>query len=428
MSKCQKCGTDIPDNVKFCPECGANASGSSTSGSVIMRCKQCNGTLNMEREGDILSCPYCGSKELLLDSDSVAVEKIKQQTEFRKWEREDLKEEKIKKEQQERKYKFGAFGVISIICAVFFGIMALTRFINVVDAWGVFAGIVALIGFLAFVTSVMYRRGIIKTDKSYLATVIMIGGFVLFIPFFILNAQVGKANSAYNSSKQELIEFKWPDSELASMLPEPKSTYGQILTDSTESLWIKVSKTSQSDFDEYISQCKEKGFTENYNRSSTSYTAENKEKYNLNLYLYDNEMNISLNKPTSETTVSAKATDSTEKETQKPTEKPTEAPKEPENKPESKSIADIGVVTPSFKETMDSYEAFFDSYIEFTKKYKENPGDLTMISEYADYMSKYTDYMSKLTAIDTDTLSVADLAYYNEVHTRILKKIAEAEE
>ena len=73
---------------------------------------------------------------------------------------------------------------------------------------------------------------------------------------------------------------------------------------------------------------------------------------------------------------------------------------------------------------MDSYEAFFDSYIEFMKKYKENPGDLTMISEYADYMSKYTDYMSKLTAMDTTTLSVADLAYYNEVHSRILKKMA----
>ena len=48
-----------------------------------------------------------------------------------------------------------------------------------------------------------------------------------------------------------------------------------------------------------------------------------------------------------------------------------------------------------------------------------------MISEYADYMSKYTNYMSKLTAIDTTTLSVADLAYYNEVHSRILKKMAE---
>ena len=51
-----------------------------------------------------------------------------------------------------------------------------------------------------------------------------------------------------------------------------------------------------------------------------------------------------------------------------------------------------------------------------------------MISEYADYMSKYTDYMSKLSAVDTDTLSTADLAYYTEVHARILKKMAEVGE
>ena len=80
-----------------------------------MKCQQCSGTLTMDKEGDILVCPYCGSKELLLDSENVAVEKIKQQTEFKKWEREDQKEQQKKKEEQEHKYKFGAFGVISII-------------------------------------------------------------------------------------------------------------------------------------------------------------------------------------------------------------------------------------------------------------------------------------------------------------------------
>ena len=189
MSKCKKCGAEIPDNVKFCPECEAESSGTSVNGRIVMKCQQCSGTLTIDKEGDILVCPYCGSKELLLDSENVAVEKIKQQTEFKKWEREDQKEQQKKKEEQEHKYKFGAFGVISIICAVFFGLMALLRFTSIVDAWGVIAGITALIGFLAFVASIMFRRGIIKTDKSYLATVIMIGGFLLFIPFFIFNSQ-----------------------------------------------------------------------------------------------------------------------------------------------------------------------------------------------------------------------------------------------
>ena len=108
--------------------------------------------------------------------------------------------------------------------------------------------------------------------------------------------------------------------------------------------------------------------------------------------------------------------------------KPTQAPTKSPEKQASKADTDSDSVTPSFKETMDSYEAFFDEYIAFMKRYKENPGDLNMLNEYSEYMSKYTDYMSKLSAVDTDALSVADLAYYTEVHTRILKKMAETSE
>ena len=81
------------------------------------------------------------------------------------------------------------------------------------------------------------------------------------------------------------------------------------------------------------------------------------------------------------------------------------------------------MVTPSFKETMDSYEAFFDEYIAFMKKYQENPGDMSLLSEYTDYLTKYSEYLSKLDAIDTDSLSAADMAYYTEVNARILKKL-----
>ena len=96
-----------------------------------------------------------------------------------------------------------------------------------------------------------------------------------------------------------------------------------------------------------------------------------------------------------------------------------------ESKQESKaeSKADAGVVTPSFKETMDSYEAFFDEYIAFMKKYQENPGDMSLLSEYTDYLTKYSEYLSKLNSIDTDSLSAADMAYYTEVNARILKKL-----
>ena len=86
---------------------------------------------------------------------------------------------------------------------------------------------------------------------------------------------------------------------------------------------------------------------------------------------------------------------------------------------------DNGKVTPSFKEAMDSYEKFFNEYVEFMKKYEENPSDLTLISEYADFMKKYSDTMSKLNSINQSELSVADLNYYTEVMARITKKLEE---
>ena len=85
---------------KYCPKCGNAVTDAPAADRITMKCRECGGVMTMDNEGDILSCPYCGSKELIRSSDTVSVEKIKQQTEFKKWEREDLKEAQKKKEQQ----------------------------------------------------------------------------------------------------------------------------------------------------------------------------------------------------------------------------------------------------------------------------------------------------------------------------------------
>ena len=82
-------------------------------------------------------------------------------------------------------------------------------------------------------------------------------------------------------------------------------------------------------------------------------------------------------------------------------------------------------ITPSFKETMDSYEEFFDEYVEFMKKYKDNPSDITLISDYSEFLKKYTETMSKLNSIDKSKLSAADLKYYTDSMARITKKLEE---
>ena len=82
-------------------------------------------------------------------------------------------------------------------------------------------------------------------------------------------------------------------------------------------------------------------------------------------------------------------------------------------------------VNANFKATMDSYEEFFNDYVDVMKKYKNSTDITSIASDYADYMTKYSDMMQKLNDIKSENLSTADLTYYNEVNARITKKLAE---
>lgn len=82
-------------------------------------------------------------------------------------------------------------------------------------------------------------------------------------------------------------------------------------------------------------------------------------------------------------------------------------------------------VSADFKQTMDSYEAFFNEYVDFMKAYQADPTSSEMLSQYADVMSRYSETMSALDSIDESSLSTADYAYYAEVNARIVSKLAE---
>ena len=81
-------------------------------------------------------------------------------------------------------------------------------------------------------------------------------------------------------------------------------------------------------------------------------------------------------------------------------------------------------IRPEFKSTMDSYEAFFDEYCRFIKKYTQSGYPMDMLSDYMRFMSRYADCMAKLEAMDDGTLSDAELVYYTEVMLRISQKLA----
>lgn len=82
-------------------------------------------------------------------------------------------------------------------------------------------------------------------------------------------------------------------------------------------------------------------------------------------------------------------------------------------------------ISPEFKEAMDSFEDFFNKYCEFMEKYKNSNDQANLISDYTDYMKEYGEVMEKLNAINSETLTSSELAYYTEVNMRITQKLAE---
>ena len=88
----------------------------------------------------------------------------------------------------------------------------------------------------------------------------------------------------------------------------------------------------------------------------------------------------------------------------------------------------IDGMRPEFKAAMDSYETFMAEYCAFMRKYKENPNDLTLLTDYAEFMKEYADFAEKMNAWENDELNDTELKYYMDVTTRVAKMLLELEE
>ena len=84
---------------------------------IRLQCKSCGGNLTIDTQREVLICPFCGSEELIKDSDAVAVEKIRQKTTFMKWEREDAK----RKEKERSAYRNSKAGIVALVFAFICG-------------------------------------------------------------------------------------------------------------------------------------------------------------------------------------------------------------------------------------------------------------------------------------------------------------------
>lgn len=223
----------------------------------------------------------------------------------------------------------------------------------------------------------------------------------------------------------EMGTLQWPTSEIAGLLPIPKSRTGSISWEASDGLFIYVGDTSKDDYAAYVDECSAKGFSVDYDKGDTYYYADNADGYHISLhYQGNNVMTIKIEQPkeaASENTVEAETPAASESE---------DAPSASESVSGAEGITElVDGMRPEFREAMDSYEAFFDEYIAFMDKYAESDGsDLSLLADYASYMSRYADMMTDFEAWNNEDMNAAEAAYYLEVQTRINQKLLEIAE
>lgn len=223
----------------------------------------------------------------------------------------------------------------------------------------------------------------------------------------------------------EMGTLNWPKSEIAGLLPLPKSTVGKVSTDTENGCYIYVGETSIDDFNAYADECANNGFSVDYERGDKFYNAKDEIGNKLSLSYQGNDvMVIQIRKP-DETEANAPETE--QKQESEPT-SATEQQTEPAEK-SSDSAELMDGMRPEFKQAMDSYEEFMNEYCEFMKKYAESDGtDVGLLADYASYMKKYADMVEDFEAWDDGEMNTAEAVYYLDVQTRINKKLLEVGE
>ncbi len=365
---CRKCGAVLSEGVKFCSKCGQKVADDSPK-TIQLKCRDCGGIMTSEEENTILCCPYCGSKELIPESDDVKIERIKSQTYkdielekikymSEKEKRESDREQEKEREQERKRFSKSKFSKFLLILAL----ICLFSMFSAFSSRSILSGIIALIQVGLFVAAWLMGMGFVKEKIPRLHVLLEVIGFFLIILFF----------------KARPVKLPGGEKEIA------KSTTQQTVS-STEDTWksstpeekkeTSVPEESDSEQESTSANASEDG-------SADSVVEERTES--------DNSADGSLVESSSD-----------------------EAAETEENVVSKKGIR------PEFQKAMDEYVKFFEDYAAFLKKYAESDNMIALMGEYLSYMEQYTEMMEALDKVGEEDLSEEELELYLETMLKI---------
>lgn len=230
----------------------------------------------------------------------------------------------------------------------------------------------------------------------------------------------GSATSTTESeseTEEQITNISWPSHGIGKDVPQPdiNPLMGYYNWEEADSFSVNVANITKDVYDKYINACLDAGFDIDYQKSETTYWGDNADGYHLTTSLEDGMLlicvqNYHLDDESTTETIAETEAPATESKTESTTEA-------------SESSDEI---RPATKEALDAYETFMNDYVDFMKKYNDNPSDSELLKEYADYMTKYADFTDKFNKMEDD-LNDAELSYYLKVQARVLDKLSEVQ-
>lgn len=121
--------------------------------------------------------------------------------------------------------------------------------------------------------------------KAITYTVAMI---VIIIFLFVRNGTI----NIYNDNATDYnTTFEWQTNGLFSQLPKPSTNNGRVVSEHEKQINIELYHITSEDFDSYVKDCREVGFTIDVTKNDSVFYAHDDEGYDLSIF-YDDEEDV----------------------------------------------------------------------------------------------------------------------------------------
>lgn len=118
--------------------------------------------------------------------------------------------------------------------------------------------------------------------------------FILLVLILLIGV-FRSISSSISKSKKEKID--WSTIILKDKLPEPASDIGSVTINESDVLSMEVKKLTESDYQSYIEDCEEMGYTVESEKTGSLFYAFDEEGYELSLNYMDETMYVDLSAP-----------------------------------------------------------------------------------------------------------------------------------